>query len=455
MNIRFCWEKITRCALAVVLAFALTLVSPVSALADVRLADLVMGESVEERGLSVAQCPSIDAQFAFVMDTDGNVYFERNSNQETQIASITKVMTAIVALEESTMDTMVVVSEAAAYIGESTAALREGDAMTMDQALVAMLVSSGNDAALAIAETLGEKWKTADQTPVQAFAAKMNEKASSLGMENSLFENSHGLDFDEYAGSLHSTAHDVALMCSHAMKIQAFRDIVKQPTARITVTRDGELTELELESTDKMLEEYEGACGIKTGFTQLAGYSFAGACERNGKTLIGVVINSSSEYQRFTDCEILFDWVFSHEKDYHLINSTQTTTITKNGQELTVPVVASVSHQGWLDKTVLATVEDPDETVHVFDLKGNISQEVVFDKITEDVHVGDKLGTIYFKQHNETVATVKMISCENVNAPNMIEGIVIWFERLWADFSGEKSVADSVLINTTPLLINR
>lgn len=441
--------------LPLLLALSLCTTLPAAAFADVRLADVVMGGTVEARDLSVAQCPSIDAQYAYVMDTQGAVYFQRNADTETQIASITKVMTAIVALENTSLDTKIQVSEAAAAIGESSASLQEGDVLTLDQALTAMLVSSGNDAALAIAETLGATWATSGQSTIEAFAAKMNEKAAELGMEHSVFENPHGLDFDAYAGNLHSSAHDVALMCAHAMQNEVFRNIVKQPVANVSVLRDGETATLELQSTDEMLEEYEGACGIKTGFTALAGASFAGACERNGKTYIAVVINSSSENQRFTDCETLFDWVFAHQKTYQLINTTETAECTRNGETSTVPVVAYVAHEGWIDKTIAATVDDSNQALDVFDLEGNISQEVVFDKITEDVHVGDKLGTLTFKQHNNVVATVTMVSCQDVAAPNMIEGIGVWFQRLAAGFAHGQTHADSLLVNTTPLILDR
>lgn len=460
MNTRFScigkpWLFSVRVCVALFLSFALVLAGISPVYADVRLADIVYGESVEDRSLSVAQCPSIDAQYAYVMDTDGTVYFQRNADTETQIASITKVMTAIVALENASLDTTITVSAAAAAIGESSASLKEGDVLTLDQALTAMLISSGNDAALAIAETLGAPWAVSGQSAVQAFAEKMNEKADELGMEHSVFENPHGLDFDAYAGSLHSTARDVAIMCAHAMQNEVFRGIVRQSSAKVTLTREGEKAEIDLESTDLMLDEYEGACGIKTGFTALAGASFAGACERNGKTYIAVVINSSSENQRFTDCETLFDWVFAHQKNYQIINSTETVTVTKNGQEQSVPVVAYVAHEGWIDKTIAATVDDPDQTIPLFDLQGNVSQEVEFNKVTEDVHVGDKLGTLTFKQHNEVLATVTIISCEDVAAPNMFEGIGIWFQRLFAGFSHEQTSASSVLVNTTPLIIDR
>ena len=440
---------------ALLITVALVCAVPLQAYADVRLSDSIVGESVEARGLSVSKCPSINAEYAFVTDLEGNVYFERNAEAETKIASITKIMTAIVAIEQSSPEDQIVVSQAAADIGESTASLQEGDILTMDQALLAMMVPSGNDAALAIAETLGKKWANSGEDSVTAYVRKMNEKAAELGMTNTLFENPHGLDNGDYAGELHSTAHDVGIMCSYAMKLDSFRPLVDKPSVSIFVTREGEKAEIELESTDEILESYEGTCGIKTGFTRLAGYSFAGACERNGKTVIAVVINANDSHQRFNDCVNLFDWVYGHQKDYKLINSPETATMMKNGQEVSVPVVAYVSHGGWMDKTIKATVEDPNQTVSIFDLHGNVSQEVSFRKITEDIHVGDKLGTITFMQHNEVVATINIISCENVNAPNVIEGMGIWVDRLFVGFDQEKCAAHSVLINTTPLLVDR
>ena len=429
--------------------------TPIDAYADVRLADVVYGSSVEERGLSVAQCPSIEANYVIVVDDQGTVYFDRDAETETQIASITKIMTAIVALENAPLDTDIIVSEDAASIGESTAALQEGDKMTLDQALTGMMVSSGNDAALAIAETLGVQWASSGQTPVQAFAQKMNETAQKLGMSQSLFENPHGLDFDEFEGNLHSSARDVSIMAAYAMQIDTFKQIVAQSTATITVERNGKKEELELESTDKMLDEYDGACGIKTGFTALAGESFAGACERDGEMLYAIVLDSNSEMQRFYDCEELFNWVYKHRVDYQLVHSGAISTMTVGNEEVTVPVVARVSHKGWLDKTVPGTFADYDESIRVFDLNGNISQEVSYKDITEDVHAGDVLGTIRFKQHNEVIATRDIIATEDVYAPNVIEGIGIWFTRVMAQFTGEKTEAKSVLLNETPLLIDK
>ena len=174
------WNKRRASLVACALVFALAcgVAVPVPALADVRKADVVYGQTVDARGLSVAQCPNIDAEYALVMDADGTVYFERNATSPTQIASITKVMTAIVALDAVasgavSLDSTVTVSAAAAAVGESSAGLQEGDAMPLEVALKALLVPSGNDAAVAIAETVGGS--------EDAFVAAMNAKAAELG----------------------------------------------------------------------------------------------------------------------------------------------------------------------------------------------------------------------------------------------------------------------------------
>lgn len=419
--------------------------------AEVRKADVVMGSTIDSRGLAVSQCPSIAAEYVLVCDTDGTVYFERNADAATPIASITKVMTAIVALDSAPLDTSITVSSKAAAIGESSAGLRTGDVLTLESALSALMVPSGNDAAQAIAESVGALLAPQGDG-YTAFVQAMNDKAAELGMTDSVFENPHGLDFGSYAGNLHSTARDVALMCSYAMRNDTFRQLVNVESVSIPVVRDGVETSIELESTDELLGVYEGACGIKTGLTDLAGPSFAGACERNGKTLIAVVIHSTSEEQRFQDATTLFDWVFEHSIDYPLAHSAESTAMTLNGQTAQVPVVARVAHSGWVDSTFAATFSNPNASVTVFDLNGNVSQSLEIDEVSGDVHAGDKIGTATFKQRNEVVATVDIVACEDARAPNFLEAIGVWFDRLLRGVTGQQQVAQTIVLNETPLI---
>lgn len=432
-----------------------------SAYADVRKADVVYGVTVDSRGLSVAQCPSIDAEYALVMGADGTVYFERNAADSTQIASITKIMTALVALESAPLDTVVTTSARAATVGESSASLLEGDTMTLDVALNALLLSSGNDAAIAIAESVGRviagDAALSDADAYDVFVERMNTRAAELGCTDTVFENPHGLDDGIWQGSHHSCAADVGIMAQAVMKNDTFRSIVATPSTTIEVTRaDKSPASLYLESTDEMLKNgFDGACGIKTGFTALAGWSFAGAANRDGVEMYAVVIHSTSEAQRFTDAQTLLDWVYEHTGDYRLVNTSQTTTSTVHGTAADVPVVAEVAHTAWIDRTVKATVADPDQAIDIFDLNGNISQSVEYAELSGNVHAGDKVGTLTFKQRNAVMATVDLIAAEDVNAPDLFEGIGIWWDRLFRGFSGQPAVAESVLYNETPLVVDK
>ncbi len=432
-----------------------------AAYADVRKADVIYGVSVDSRGLSVAQCPSIDAEYALVMDSEGTVYFERNAADSTQIASITKIMTALVALESAPLDTVVTTSARAATVGESSASLAEGDTMTLEIALNALLLSSGNDAAIAIAESVGRviagDAALSDEDAYDVFVERMNTRAAELGCTDTVFENPHGLDDGIWQGSHHSCAADVGIMAQAVMKNDTFRSIVATPSTTIDVTRaDGSLASLYLESTDEMLKNgFDGACGIKTGFTALAGWSFAGAANREGVEMYAIVIHSTSEAQRFTDAQTLLDWVYEHTGDYRLVNTSQTTASDVNGSFADVPVVAEVAHTEWIDRTVKATVADPDQVIDIFDLNGNISQSVEYDELTGNVHAGDKIGTLTFKQRNSVMATVDLIAAEDVNAPDLFEGIGVWWDRLFRGFSGQSTVAESVLYNETPLVVDK
>ena len=454
------WERILLSALVFVLMLIVALAGGPhqEAFGDVRKADVIVGSTVEERGLTVAQCPSLDAEYATLVDADGEVLFERNAETETQIASITKVMTAIVALENAKDGTFVAVSEDAATIGESSAGLQQGDVMDMDAALKALLVPSGNDAALAIAETVGGQILVSDpsmgDSPVAAFVAAMNAKAAEIGCTNTIYENPHGLDDGEFAGNLHSTAADQAKVAKCAMGNDKIREIVSGGSTTITVDRDGSKEKVELETTDELLEMYEYTIGIKTGVTDLAGPSFMGAANKDGRELYAIILGSSDEHQRFVDCMSLFEWGFDHVCEVPLASSAQQTNATIAGSSATVPVLAEVSHGDWIDKTVKATIDDPEAKIFVFDFEGNVSQSVELDDLTGTVNAGDRVGTIQYKQKNEVVASRDLIACETVEAPNGIDAIGIAWQRFIGGFNGSPSRAESKIYNVMPIINN-
>ena len=441
------------------LILLILLVTASTAFADVRNSDRIAGSSIEERGLTTALCPNIEANHALLIDDTGKVYFERGAHDPVKIASITKVMTALVALDhDPSLKMTVTVTQDAAEIGESSAYLIEGDKLDMKNAITAMMVASGNDAALAIATSVGAEILmdeghpgASDEKCVERFVQAMNEKASEMGLEDTVFTNPHGLDDGEFAGDLHSTAHDVASEVSLAMQNDTFRSIVGSESATVKLKRDGETVKIDLTSTDELLASYEGTVGVKTGYTDEAGGCFAGANDHEGREYYAIILDSPDEWQRFVDTQDLWNWCYKYRSSYKLANSPESIEVTMGETTGSCPVMARVAHLDWMDKSVAATIADPDQSVEVFALDGNISQDVAFDELHGTVHVGDKVGTITFKQRNEDIATLDLVAAEELGSPDPLTGIAIWWERLW----GNDTVAANVVVNTTPLLIDK
>lgn len=428
--------------LSLFLALALALGTPGIAFAETSKSDYIVNGTIAERGISASLAPSVDATSCVLKDDNGKLLFLRNADEEVKIASLTKIMTFIVAAENASNDEMVTVSENAAWTTGSTASLQTGDTMTLENLFKGLMIPSGNDAAVAIAEFIGAKISgSSDQTAAyDAFVEAMNSKATSLGCTHTKFTNPHGLDDGEFESDSHSCANDLMLMIECAMQNETFRAIVAGGSDNMELERDGAQTTVALETTDTLLGSYDGACGIKTGTTDLAGYCFAGACEREGDMIYSVVLGSSDDAARFESTEELFDWYYGGYVDYKLNN-------TDDG------VMAQVSDASWIDKTVPATIENKDETVRIFKFDGNVSQEVTFDDVSGDVKAGDKVGSISYIQNNEVIATKDLVAAEDVAAPDFFETISIWFTRLIHNFTGEKSQADSYILNDTPLVL--
>lgn len=449
---------------------------PGAAFAEVRKGDLVGGETVEQRGMPASSAPAIAAERSILVDSDGNVYFERAADEHAQIASITKMVTAIVALEAAPLDMPVKVSERAAATGESTASLKTGDEMTLKDALVGLMVPSGNDAGVAIAENVGKLFVDdakssgkevldVDGSPIDlssgtaaydAFVAKMNEKASELGCANSRFTNPHGLDFAEWEDEdQYSTARDVAVIAQHAMDNETFREIVSMDEASITLQRGGSEAVNRFESTDELLGNYEGACGIKTGSTDKAGLCFAGACLKDGRYLFAIVLGSTSNEQRFEDAKSLYEWVAASETDYALANSDQSIGMELGGAYAEVPVVGYAALSAWPDKTVPVTLANPQASVKVSSIFGNISQDVTFYDVPGGVDAGEVVGHVDFYQNNEVVASQDLIACESVDDPSFLDSLGMGFRSLAGFFTGGVETAESVVLNQTPLLLSK
>lgn len=388
------------------LCCALTLAgTPSAAWASIRTSDRVDGHSYKELGVPKAAMPDVEMKAGVLVTEDGRVLWSRNPDDQRAMASITKIMTAIVALENSDPGDIVTVSPEAVSVGESTSFLRAGEKLPMHELLEALLVKSGNDAAFAIAEHVAGS--------EEAFVEMMNAKATELGLENTHFENPHGLDEKGH----HSSAADLSVLARYAMTKPAFREIVGEKTARIGTGKRSE----KVENTNILLGNYAGANGVKTGWTNDAGHSVIVSANRDGVELYAVVLGTPTDLQRFKDAKALLDFGFSHYRTQSLVSAGT--------------VIGEAPVADYLDVTVPASVST-DVTTTVFDLSGDITRSVTTAAVRAPVAKGDDVGVARFVQNDTVIASVPLVATEDVAKPNPIERIGIALVRLWRRITG-------------------
>lgn len=228
--------------------------------------------------------PRVTAAAALLVDGDGAVLWQRHARRRMAPASTTKIMTAVLALELGRLDDLVVVSRRAATGRGSRLGLRERERYRLEDLLVGMLVRSGNDAAVAVAEHIAGT--------VEGFVRLMNEKAAGLGAKDTHFVTPHGLDRPGH----YTTAADMALMAHHAMAHPAFAEIVGS-RERVVAPEGGNGREKLLRNTNKLLWRYAWADGVKTGTTPRAGRCLIASATRDGHRLIAVVFRSANRWQ--------------------------------------------------------------------------------------------------------------------------------------------------------------
>lgn len=250
--------------------------------------------------------PKANARHYILADPDsGTIFAKFDQKTQVPIASTTKIMTAIVALENYNLDEVVTVSyEASVQVG-ADAFLLPNEKITVLNLLNCLLIKSGNDAAYALAEHINND----DETGTRKFIDKMNEKAVSLGMQNTKYDDPAGLNVSGY-----STAYDLYLITKYALKNQTFSEIVNKKSESVSDTDKS--TWHALKNSNRLVAEYQypGAIGVKTGFMPEAGHCLVGAAKRDGHTLIAVVLSTYLDTPSASADEArrLLDWGFAN-----------------------------------------------------------------------------------------------------------------------------------------------
>ncbi|MGF9904974.1 D-alanyl-D-alanine carboxypeptidase family protein [Brevibacillus porteri] len=257
---------------------------------------------------AAAAPPSLSAEGAALIDVEsGRILYSKNGTKKMRIASLTKTMTAIVAIEMGKLDAQVTVPPQAVGVEGSSIYLKNGEKLTLEELLYGLMLRSGNDAAVTIATHIGGS--------VPGFTYLMNEKAVMIGMEHTNFTNPHGLDD---SNQHYSTAEDMAKLSAYALHNPVFRQIVS--TKVKDISWEGEQWDRRLLNKNKMLHLYNGADGVKTGYTKLAKRCLASSATRDGRQLATITLNASDDWN---DSAKLMDWGFANYSLQELVKKGQ------------------------------------------------------------------------------------------------------------------------------------
>lgn len=312
----------------------------------------------------------------------GQVLYSQNSHEKLPIASVTKIMTLLLAAEEIkagrlSMEDTVVASHHAFSMDGSVIWLNEGEKMSVYDITRSIVISSANDACVALAEHIGGS--------EEKFVSKMNKKAAELGMSNTHFINCTGLDADNH----YSTAADVAKMAAQLRKYDCYDEFL---LTRLTYVREGTDRATQLLNTNRLLD-YKGITGLKTGTTDNAGYCFTATAKRNQMELVAVVLGAKTDNGRFDIAKELLDYgfqgfeLFSPQFDYGKITNVKV----KNGVVKEISVIPRQNLQCLIPKGTSKQV------TYLYDIRKEVAAPV---------KAGDQVGKIIVLLGNDTLFVV-------------------------------------------------
>lgn len=343
-----------------------------------------------------AQAESASAAILIEAET-GRILYEKNAHTALPMASTTKVMTALVALEHAELSETVTAGKNAFGVPGTSIYLQEGEQLSMEEMLLGLMLQSGNDAAVAIAEHVGGS--------VENFCSLMTLKAEQIGCENTIFATPHGLP----ASNHHTTAYDLALICREAMKNPDFRRIVS--TQRASIPWAGHTGNRILNNKNKLLSTYEGSLGIKTGYTRAAGRCLCFAAERNGMTVIGCVLNAPNW---FDDAREIMDRGFDTYEMRTLLEESETLRAlpVEKGVEEAVAIR--------VQKTLSAPMPKGTWPELIIDLP---------DSLPAGVEKGQAVGTASLMENGNVLCTTVLYAAENVPAASFRTHITRLFDQ--------------------------
>lgn len=325
-----------------------------------------------------------------IEQSSGKVLYDYNSHEKLRPASVTKIMTILLIMEaidsgKLNYTDQIPCSENASSMGGSQIWLDTKETLSVDEMLKAICVVSANDCTVAMAEYLAGSEEN--------FVNQMNAKAKELGMNDTTFKNCHGIDEDGHV----SSSYDIALMSRELL--EKHPDITKYTTIYMDSLRDGKS---ELVNTNKLVRNYKGATGLKTGSTSLALYNLSASATRDDLSLIAVIMKAPTTKDRFAEATKLLDYGFANY-NYKVLGKAN-------------DVVKDVSVSKGVSSSVSAVLEYDSGTLLPKGADTNIVQNInVPDTVSAPIKKGDKLGEVVYTLNDETISTIDVIANEDID----------------------------------------
>lgn len=336
------------------------------------------------------------------------VLYEKNAHEKMAMASTTKIMTCIVAIESGKLDEIVTVSGRAARAPKVKLNLKTGEKQKLGDLLYSLMLESHNDTAVAIAEHVGGS--------VEEFCAMMTEKAKAIGAENTCFETPNGLD-----GQAHySTPYDMALIAAYALDNPEFVKIINTPQIEIPTTQLEGSKKHVLINKNRFLSQYEGAEGVKTGYTSKAGHCFVGAVKKEDMELIGVALgagwDSKGKSRKYTDVIKLMNYGYNNYKKYKVLDKGEEKGSVKVTNGKVEDVILYVN-----ETVILPLTEYEKETIEL--------KKTVTDELQAPIDENQVVGKVEVICDGKVLKKVDLLAGQKVDKANLLDKLKRFFQK--------------------------
>lgn len=366
-----------------------------------------------ETASKAVETPKISSRYAIILDRNSKaILYGKNEKSKTKMASTTKIMTSLIVIENCNLNDIVEISAKAAGTGGSRLKIKKGDKITVKDLLYGLMLRSGNDTAVALAEYVGES--------IEGFAVLMNEKAKELGLENTHFVTPHGLDSDEH----YTTAYELAILTDYALKNETFADIVRTKTCNISINGISRA----ISNTNELLGNLNGVYGVKTGFTNGAGRCLVTAVKREDLDIICIVLGADTKKIRTTDSVKLIEYTYANFKNIDL--QTKIEEEFNNWKNINQ---GRINIEKGIKNVINLRLEEYD--IKKYPIKNNTENQIKIEinanlNLVAPVEENTKIGEVTIIYDNNIISRIGILTTEKINKKGIKEYVVEMLKSL-------------------------